>query len=214
VVVISNISETFWKTSSDNLLRKYDYTYDNLNRLLQADYSKEGNTSFNSYMEHLSYDKNGNIQNLLRNGNMDTDGLQDVNPIDKLTYLYDTSNKNKLLRVFDESSNPQGFKDDENENSLATEQAQNPDYEYDANGNMVSDTNKNILSIKYNHLNLPTQILFGDMNSISYLYTALGQKVQKTVQQSVGFIIDKTDYLGGFQYFNELLRFFPHAEAM
>jgi hypothetical protein len=48
--------------------------------LLQADYSKQGNTTFNSYLEHLSYDKNGNIQKLLRNGGMDTDGYQFANP--------------------------------------------------------------------------------------------------------------------------------------
>ena len=35
-----NIAETFWKTSTDNVQRKYDYKYDDLNRLLQADYSK------------------------------------------------------------------------------------------------------------------------------------------------------------------------------
>ena len=37
--------------------------------------------------------------------------------------------------------------------------------------------------------------------------------MNKTVQQSADFIIDKTDYLAGFQYFNEILRFFPHAEG-
>jgi hypothetical protein len=40
-----NISETFWKTSSDNTLRKYNYAYDNLNRLLDASYSKPGVSS-------------------------------------------------------------------------------------------------------------------------------------------------------------------------
>jgi len=206
-----NISETYWKTSSDNIKRKYDYKYDHLNRLLRADYSKGGNTDFNSYKEHLSYDKNGNIQNLLRNGNMDTDGMQFVNPIDNLTYLYDSSNKNKLLRVFDATANPQGFKDDNNNNSLTTEQSQNPDYEYDANGNMVSDTNKNIVSIGYNHLNLPTKILFGDNNSITYLYSALGQKVQKTVRTNN--VPTTTDYMNGYQYINGILQFFPHAEG-
>jgi len=206
-----NISETFWKTSSDNIKRKYNYSYDNLNRLLQADYSKEGSTTFNSYLEHLSYDKNGNIQTLLRNGDMDTDGMQFVNPIDNLTYLYDHNNKNQLLRVFDATANPIGFKDDTNGLSINQDIEENPDYAYDANGNMTKDDNKGITNITYNHLNLPFIIYFAGDNKITYLYNASGQKVGKKVTQ--GNTITTTDYLGGFQYKNEVLQFFPHAEG-
>jgi RHS repeat-associated protein len=210
-----NISETFWKTSTDNVKRKYDYKYDDLNRLLQADYSKQGNTAFNSYLEHLWYDKNGNIKNLLRNGGMDTDGYQFANPIDNLTYLYDTDNKNQLLRVFDATANPQGFKDDPNGTSLITEKAQAPDYGYDANGNMTKDDNKGIKTITYNHLNLPTKITFANPNNITYLYNATGQKVNKVVTEKIGTqtIITTTDYLNGYQYVNNILQFFPHAEG-
>ncbi|MFY8068479.1 MAG: DUF6443 domain-containing protein [Flavobacterium sp.] len=206
-----NISETFWKTSSDNIKRKYNYSYDNLNRLLQADYSKEGSTTFNSYLEHLSYDKNGNIQTLLRNGDMDTDGMQFVNPIDNLTYLYDHNNKNQLLRVFDATANPIGFKDDTNGLSINQDIDENPDYAYDANGNMTKDDNKGITNITYNHLNLPFIIYFAGNNKITYLYNASGQKVGKKVTQ--GNTITTTDYLSGFQYKNEVLQFFPHAEG-
>jgi RHS repeat-associated protein len=210
-----NISETYWKTSTDNKKRKYDYKYDDLNRLLQADYSKQGNTAFNSYLEHLWYDKNGNIKNLLRNGGMDTDGYQFANPIDNLTYLYDADNKNQLLRVFDATANPQGFKDDNNGTSLITEKAQAPDYGYDANGNMIRDDNKGIKTITYNHLNLPTKITFANPNNITYLYNAVGQKLGKVVTELVvaQTVVVKTDYLSGFQYVNDVMQFFPHAEG-
>lgn len=197
-----NIAETFWKTSTDNVQRKYNYKYDDLNRLLQADYSKQGNTEFNSYLEHLTYDKNGNIQTLLRNGNMDTDGMQFANPIDELTYVYDNNNKNLLLSVSDAASNPQGFKD-----GINTED----DYAYDDNGNMTRDENKGIINITYNHLNLPVIIYFADDNKITYLYNATGQKVSKIVTQTTN--ITNTDYLAGFQYKNSVLQFFPHAEG-
>jgi RHS repeat-associated protein len=206
-----NISETFWKTSSDNIKRKYNYSYDNLNRLLQADYSKEGSTTFNSYLEHLSYDKNGSIQTLLRNGDMDTDGMQFVNPIDNLTYLYDQNNKNQLLRVFDATANPIGFKDDTNGLSINHDIEENPDYAYDANGNMTRDDNKGITNITYNHLNLPVIIYFAGDNKITYLYNASGQKVGKKVTQAG--VTTTTDYLSGFQYKNNVLQFFPHAEG-
>ena len=46
---------------------------------------------------------------------------------------------------------------------------------------------------------------------INYLYNALGQKVKKIVTE--GTIVTNTDYLGGFQYKNAVLQFFPHAEG-
>src|SRR5574343_307259 len=205
-----NISETFWKTSTDDTKRKYDYSYDHLNRLLQADYSKEGNTTFNSYLEQLTYDKNGNIQSLVRNGNMDTDGMQFENPIDNLTYLYDDTNKNQLLRVFDATSNTQGFKDDTDGTDINQDISEAPDYAYDANGNMNEDKNKGIESIVYNHLNLPVEIVF-PTGKITYLYNAVGQKVRKTVEETG--ITTTTDYLSGCQYKNAVLQFFPHAEG-
>src|SRR5690606_11641165 len=64
-----NIAETFWKTSSDNLKRKYGYAYDYQNRLLDAYYQRP-NTSVprtDSYSTHYSYDLNGNILSLIRN---------------------------------------------------------------------------------------------------------------------------------------------------
>ncbi len=206
-----NIAETFWKSNTDNIKRKYNYSYDDLNRLLQADYSKEGNTIFNSYLEHLSYDKNGNIQTLLRNGDMDTDGMQFENPIDNLTYLYDDTNKNQLLRVFDATASPIGFKDDTNGVDINQEIYETPDYGYDANGNMTRDDNKGITNIIYNHLNLPIIIYFAGDNKITYLYNATGEKLSKTVLQTGA--ITTTDYLSGFQYKNTILQFFPQAEG-
>lgn len=158
----------------------------------------------NNYLEHITYDANGNIQTLKRTGNFDPNGDTVLNEIDQLSYTYDTDNKNLLLKVDDASNSPQGFKD----NYAST----GNDYSYDANGNMIADQNKDIHGIIYNHLNLPVQITFsGTTNgTISYLYNALGQKVKKTVNNGVSV---NTDYLSGFQYQNEVLDFFPHAEG-
>ena len=146
---------------------------------------------------------------------MDTDGFQFANPIDELTYMYDTNKKNLLLRVFDASSNTQGFKDDTNGSDITIDINQAPDYKYDANGNMISDTNKGITQIKYNHLNLPTEITFVNGNKIFYLYNALGQKVRKSIDEIINnqALFNVTDYLSGYQYKNNVLQFFPHAEG-
>ncbi len=150
-----NISETLWRTSADNIKRKYEYGYDDLNRLLQANYSKpDASTNINNYKEWLNYAANGNITDIVRTGFMDPVAGTVENVIDNLSFVYDPLNKNKLLKVNDLSNSPQGFKD--NYASTAN------DFSYDSNGNMITDNNKGIGSIVYNHLNLPTKINFGD----------------------------------------------------
>ncbi len=84
---------------------------------------------------------------------------------------------------------------------------------YDANGNLTQDKNKGITGIAYNHLNLPRQIHFGQVgDSIVFRYTAAGQKVAKLVYQT-GKPLVRTDYLGAYQYEQDSLKFFPHAEG-
>jgi len=208
-----NISETRWRTNFDNLTRSYGYTYDALNRLTNAQYVRPSNPNnpnaadiIDTFNERLSYDKNGNIQTLVRNGGMESQTTVPV--MDNLTYQYDTNTKNKLIKVTDATANTDGFKDGAN----TTEE-----YGYDDNGNMTRDDNKNIRSIVYNHLNLPTKIVFqngGDFPSISYLYTATGKKVAKTVNiASRRPIIYTVDYLDGYQYESGKLLFFPTAEG-
>ena len=51
------------------------------------------------------------------------------------------------------------------------------EYEYDKNGNLVKDLNKNISKIEYNLLNLPSKITFGNGKTITYVYDATGVKL-------------------------------------
>ena len=234
-----NISETLWKTNNDNVLRKYDYTYDNLNRLLNADFSKPENATFtNDYKENVTYDKNGNILSLSRNSELFGDG--NIYEIDNLTYAYDTTNKNRLAKVTDSSGITDGFNEVKDTNSDGFTDS-NDDYSYDDNGNMIADENKGISEIIYNHLNLPVSITFGGNSEtkIEYIYDATGRKITKYVhlykrvriscssggsgKTSAGVVracygnvgvIDQSDYLqGGFQYKNNVLEFFPQAEG-
>jgi RHS repeat-associated protein len=128
--------------------------------------------------------------------------------IDDLKYLYDHNNKNLLLKVTDATNVTKGFKDD-SDGTNDTEK----DYTYDPSGNMVSDQNKKIENIAYNHLNLPTEIRFENGDTIYYIYNAVGQKVAKNVLPSSTEGGVYTNYLDGFQYVNNVLKFFPHAEG-
>jgi RHS repeat-associated protein len=188
-----NIAETYYRTGADNVLRKYGYEYDNLNRLKNAIYQKPGGNTYPTYEDYseknISYDKNGNIQTLYRNG--DLANALPANQIDNLQYYY-KANSNILLSVFDNSGNTSGFKDSS---------TWGDDYSYDANGNMITDKNKNITAIVYNHLNLPTKITFGSTGSITYIYNANGQKVEKYLHtSSQGYIPVISYYCGAFQY--------------
>lgn len=202
-----NIAETYWRT--DAPLRKYGYVYDNLNRLKSAVYQKPGDAIpvSGAYNESLSYDKNGNIISLQRFGT--SDAPSQVFQIDDLGYEYSTTNGNQLTKVTDgaNGNNAEGFIDGNKTGD---------DFTYDSNGNLITDKNKNITAIVYNHLNLPTKITFGTTGTIEYIYNALGQKLEKIVTQ--GTTVTSTNYLGGYQYIKPnlgtwALQFFPTVEG-
>jgi len=203
-----NIAETQWKAKSDNKLRNYKYSYDDLNRLTAATYV--GNytlpvytTQIEKYSEGgIEYDKNGNIQYLERYG-LRTNNTTDK--IDMLTYTY-ANYSNKLMSVSD-AADIAGF------NNSTTGTA--VDYGYDSNGNMVKDLNKNIGTVStngitYNHLNLPVKITFTGTNKIEYVYTADGRKLQKIVTNGA---VTSTQYDSGLQYVDNVLKFFPQEEG-
>ena len=192
-----NISQTLWKTSNPNnpsgnsISNKYTYSYDALNRITGA----IDNTS-NYNLSNVTYDKNGNIKTLKRQGLLSDNPLSnDFNVLDNLVYTYD--NGNKLKKVLDNGNDNFGFKDGINTTT---------EYTYDANGNMVKDDNKGITNIQYNHLNLPTNVAISGQN-IDYVYDANGVKLRKTAESNV------TDYAGNTIYKNNTLQFFNHAEG-
>jgi len=198
-----NISETYWRSASDNVLRQYGYFYDEMNRLRNAVYIRPETTPSvtDAYNETMFYDRNGNIFKLVRNGFRDgTDQLP--LQVDYLTYLYYTDT-NKLRAVEDDTAYTNGFRD-----GAHTGQ----EYAYDDYGNMTSDANKGISNIIYNHLNLPVIIDFNNGGKILYLYDGSGVKLQKTVFDTNNQDTE-TDYLSGFQYQNGELLFFATSEG-
>ncbi|MBW3518755.1 colicin D domain-containing protein [Flavobacterium sp. NKUCC04_CG] len=192
-----NIAEQLWR-SNDGVLKSYNYNYDGLNRLKSAFYSlpKTINPITRAYDESLTYDKNGNILTLKRNGNTTANNVIEI---DDLDYTYDG---NQLQKVTDATNNAEGFKKGTHTGN---------DYAYDSFGNLIIDKNKGITQIKYNHLNLPTEITM-TAGKINYIYNAAGVKLQKKVVPTNG-AVTTTDYLGAFQYENNQLQFFPTVEG-
>jgi RHS repeat-associated protein len=196
-----NISEVLWR-GSDDVLKEYSFAYDGVNRMTDAFFTKAAsNTITHDFDEQVTYDKNGNIMGMIRNGG--TDILDDVIEIDQLTYSY-PDNSNLLKGVYDTLPGHSGFID--NGGSTVSD----VDYSYDALGNMEQDLNKGI-TISYNHLNLPVEVKY-DTAMISYIYDALGQKVKKSVHDNTSNI-KTTDYLDGYHYYMEDLKFIPTDEG-
>jgi RHS repeat-associated protein len=218
-----NITGQKWRSKSDTITRAYGYVYDQSNRLLQGDFVARATTGAwtaekqNYGMRQVSYDENSNILTLQRRGLLAAETRttpKQYGPIDELSYVYDG---NQLTTVDDgvHTNSPAtpsaaSLAGDFQDNITLSSTQQN-EYSYDLNGNLTADRNKGITSIAYNHLNLPRRIAFGN-DSIVFRYTAAGQKVAKLVYQA-NKPTQKTDYAGSFQYEQDTLRFFPHAEG-
>ncbi|OEK02289.1 hypothetical protein BFP97_12505 [Roseivirga sp. 4D4] len=193
-----NISAAKWSNiaSGGQLQSGYAYSYDNLNRLTGADYhEKESSWSDKTTFDvnNLTYDLNGNIESLRRYATNTTLAM------DHLSYSYVG---NQLQAVTDSGNSTDGFKDGNTSGN---------DYAYDDNGNMISDANKDITDISYNHLNLPETVTFTGGRSITYTYDAAGIKLAKSTNDNG--TIKVTDYSGGFIYEDDELQQIAHAEG-
>ncbi len=198
-----NISQTSWSGfNTSGGVESYSYSYDALNRITAA----SGLTTTNYNVSGISYDKNGNIETLVRNGQVNDDATA-FGTMDDLQYTY-FDGGNRLMKVTDQTgSKDHGFKDGVNTSY---------EYLYDGNGNMKSDYNKSIYHIDYNHLNLPVRVVMGtSMNSgdsINYVYDAAGIKLQKNVYEG-GQLTKTTDYAGSMIYEDGVISLIQHAEG-
>ncbi|MEI6946324.1 DUF6443 domain-containing protein [Paraflavisolibacter sp. H34] len=212
-----NIAGTVWKTKGDPRIRKYDFSYDAVNRLTAADFnqysggfSKDEGLDFS--VSNLSYDANGNM------ATMDQKGWKGSGSgyVDQLQYRY-APNSNKLLQVTDGSNDPQTKLGDFRVSAAylaalsgAKDEATS-DYSYDVSGNLIADQNKGISAITYNHLNLPQLITVDGHGSIEYVYDAGGNKLNKVVRET-GKPARVTQYLFG-TYEDGVLQFLPQEEG-
>ena len=188
-----SISSMTWKSGNESTVRGYKFTYDGLDRMLNATYGETAgiSTNANRFSENVTgYDKNGNIKGLQRYGQLSSAAY---GMIDNLTL---TLNGNQLNRVDDAvaASTYNGGFEFKNGANAADE------YSYDANGNLTKDLNKGISGITYNFLNLPNAVTFSDGSTITYTYGADGTKL-RTVHK-IGSTTTTTDYCGNVVYEN------------
>lgn len=253
--VITNTSGTFnsptqkfngllngaiWKGAGDAIARKYDYTYDNLGRLVSADFNQLNGSSFDRTagidfsVNSISYDGNGNIGSLSQKGYLITGS----NTIDNLSYSYSNGRdlttganySNILTSVTDASNDPNSALGDFH--YPASKSLSIPDYDYDANGNFIKDNNRSASSIEYAaNINMPTKVSVAGKGTVLFAYDAEGKILQKQIVEDVvtknGYqsrLTTTFKYLDGFVYksvlfdnvslsslnYTDRLQFVPH----
>lgn len=209
-----NIAGITWNNygvipTDDTKRNAYGYSYDPLGRLTHAEFRNNPTLSASWVKNNkdyttsnISYDERGNIQTMKNRGT-----LSNPLDIDNLTYSYQKKT-NQLIKVADPipsltTIDLPDFKDDAN---LQVE------YTYDNNGNMITDANKKIISISYNHLNKPTVIQFAK-GSITYVYDAMGNKLQKRIHRSSNQSTETWDYMGSMVYKDNILEYILNEEG-
>ena len=188
-----SISSMTWKSGNESTVRGYKFTYDGLDRVLNATYGETASisTNANRFSENVTgYDKNGNIKSLQRYGQT---GASAYGLLDNLTY---TLTGNQLSCVEDAVSTAAYGTNTAFVNGTSTA----GEYVYDVNGNLTKDLNKGITDIQYNVLNLPSTVSFSDGSTITYTYGADGTKL-RTVHK-IGSTTTTTDYCGNVIYEN------------
>ncbi len=158
-----NISASSWTYSTQT--NGYTYSYDDKNRFYFCYGIVDSVFADGYYTERMQYDKSGNITRLERWDNHDAMNI--------LHYTYDG---NQVTKVTDQGYGPLDY-GCKRYMDLADETVE---MDYDANGNLVYDLDREIVAIRYNILNLPDTVQFKNGNQIVNHYDALGNRYKTT----------------------------------
>jgi hypothetical protein len=200
-----------WRAAGDSNVRAYGYTYDNVNRLTNANFSQQ-NSGSSSWTKdkmdfsagNLTYDANGDILSMSQRGLQ----VSTIALIDSLNYQY-TANSNRLAKVADPSTGG-GFMGDFKDSTSTGD-----DYTYDDNGNIKSDNNRHMHTTAggagavFNVLDKADSIVIAGKATTYYYYDASGSLLGKKVNTYTpsGKVVKEYQYLGGFVYLNDTLQY-------
>ena len=173
------ISSMKWLTPSidntDTITNGYSFAYDQQDRLVSA-YSSSGKYGQERYTEEFTYDKQGNIAMLYRYGG------ENGHLIDETSWNY---NGNQVTRITDISGDQSAY----NIKEYHDYNHSGDDFYYDSNGNMTADLDRDIVTIRYNAIDLPDTVQFKNGSTIIYHYLADGRKIKAQYTTSYSAII-------------------------
>jgi RHS repeat-associated protein len=189
--------------SSQNEELRFEYGYDDLNRLAHSSFGMYNNqfpflsASYTSYGEHgasggpISYDKNGNILRLVREAHSSA-------LLDNFTYQYSQGSStvydNRLTSIHDAAttySNPLVNLYTGGGPAL---------FQYNAVGQMTASTADQIASISYFPDGKIRSILYQNSDKVEYEYGADGGKIKSEYYRQASAKTRYTWYVGPYMY--------------
>jgi RHS repeat-associated protein len=222
------LTGVIWNSQGDDVQRRYNYQYDNAGQLVNASFTQRENItdswnttkadfSESGYTGGIEYDLNGNIKSVSRKGILPGSAPQ---LIDDLRYSY-YAFSNKLQKVEDFAATAMGANNGKLLDFTDGGNGSATDYDYDQNGNLFFDKNKDIKDlpgygtkgIRYNDLDKIEEVQIVNKGTIKYIYDAAGNKLQKIFTPSGGGVAVTTSYIGNFIYEGNDLQFILFGEG-
>lgn len=178
----------FGKTNFNEAYNINEYQYDQLNRIKNCDGRR--NTvnldTENTVSMSYTYDPNGNIAHLTRNGINASGTTLDM---DELTYGYNSSGgkliNNRLNHVDDLQTVSSNFDNDIEDQGTGN-------YGYDEIGNLIRDDAKDIDEIVWDVYGKIKSINFDTKSDLDFQYDAMGNRIAKIVKNTTTQAIEKT----------------------
>ena len=195
-----SISAMTWAMGNNSGVRRYDYQYDNHNRLTDAHYShynvssqpgrediltlipNQGGSN-EDYTTYYEYDKNSNLVWVERQG---WNGRR-YDTLDDIWFDY-----NGNQRVYASASQTL-MEDYYGKFNFVDGTNTDPDYSYNANGALIKDLNKDITNIDYDLLGNPMKVTiytnnytYTDNRFIEYVYAADGRRLKTIHSRYIG----------------------------
>lgn len=200
--------------------RAYGYRYDAAGRMIAGDFYERlppgsspptvptptwnKNTDYSAY--DITYDANGNLQSLSQKGMAFTGGFVQPVDMDILSYTY-KPNTNRLDYVTDAIGTNYNLHDFLDGNTSGA------DYQYDANGNLKNDLNKNITNITYNYMDLPITVVTSNGSTINNIYDASGNLLEKSIADVSTGLTEVERNWGTYLYKDDKFQLFLHDEG-
>ena len=177
---------------------RYDYTYDNHDRLTAAAYSSS--TRGENYSTEYRYNALGAPTSLKRKGrNTEFFGsIGGYGVVDDLTYSWDGAQ----LQSVTAQANGSDYYGRTGFPLSAT--GGTADFAFDAAGQLVLDSSRGIIDLNYNRQGLPIQVTFEDGSRVIYTYSYSGElRSMKAYNKTQ--ITQTRDYCGDFIFVDNAL---------